>query len=65
MNDNKERWINIGKFVAIFAAIVDHLRGSLYSSEGIQRISYVSVSLFIFLMGITTYWSFENSKIAL
>lgn len=65
MNDNKERWIDIGKFVAIFAVMTDHLRGHLYSSEGIQRITYVSVSIFIFLMGITTYRSFAKSAIAL
>lgn len=56
-----EKWINTGKFIAIIAVLTDHLRGTLYSSEGLQRLSFYSVSLFILLMGVTTYWSFSKA----
>lgn len=61
----KARWVDFAKFIAIFAVITDHVYGSLYHSSTIQQISYFSVALFILLMGVTTYWSFENSKVFL
>lgn len=65
MERGKERWVDIGKCMAIFAVMTDHVKGILYSSDGIQRISFYSVTLFILLMGVTTYWSFNNAKAAL
>ena len=65
MNSKKECWINIAKCFAILAVLTDHLSGTLYSSVEIQRVSFFSVSLFILLMGVTTFWSFENSEIAI
>ena len=56
----KMRWVDIAKCVAILAVMTDHMRGSLYGSNSIQEITYFSVTLFILLMGVTTYWSFEN-----
>lgn len=61
----KEKWINVGKFLAILAVMVDHTNGVLYINQGIAYGSYFSVSLFILLMGITTYYSYEKSKITL
>ena len=61
VNCQKENWINIGKLIAIIAVLTDHLYGTLYSSEGLQRLSFYSVSLFILLMGVTTYWSFSKA----
>lgn len=57
----KEYCINMAKFVAILAVLVDHTNGVLYSRRSIAMSSYFSVSLFILLMGITTYWSFERN----
>lgn len=58
----KEVWIDIAKFVAILAVLVDHTYGALYTRHSIAMLSYFSVSLFIFLMGITTFISYRNSK---
>ena len=56
--DVRKNWVDIGKFFAIMAVLVDHTSGTLYESEYIAWLSYFSVELFILLMGITTYWSF-------
>ena len=65
MQNFRTRWVDAAKCAAIFAVMTDHLRGALYSSKYIQYVSFYSVSLFIMLMGVTTYWSFENSKIVI
>ncbi len=57
----KVPWIDMAKFVAIVAAMVDHTNGILYHRGSIALASYFSVSLFILLMGITSYWSFERN----
>lgn len=56
-----EIWINLAKFIAIFAVLVDHSYGLLYHRSSIQFLSVYSVYLFILLMGITNYWSFERN----
>ncbi|MCR5623317.1 MAG: hypothetical protein K6G18_15865 [Treponema sp.] len=58
---NKVRWIDMAKFVAMAAVMVDHTNGILYHRGSIAQASYFSVSLFILLMGITSYWSFERN----
>ncbi len=58
---SNEKWINMAKFVAIVAVLLHHMSGFLYNSPSVAIFSYVDVSLFIFLMGITTYWSFERN----
>ncbi|WP_029233392.1 acyltransferase family protein [Butyrivibrio sp. VCB2006] len=58
----KEKWVDIAKGLAILAVITDHSRNTLYSNDRIQRISWFSVTLFILIMGVTTYWSYNNSK---
>ena len=62
---HKERWVYIAKGLAILAVMTDHSRNILYSNDRIQRLSYFSVSLFIIIMGVTTYWSYNNSRISL
>lgn len=58
----KEKWVDIARGLAILAVITDHSRNTLYSNDRIQRISFFSVTLFILIMGVTTYWSYNNSK---
>ena len=57
----KVPWIDMAKFVAIVAVMVDHTNGILYHRSSIALASYFSVSLFILLMGITSFWSFERN----
>ena len=58
----RERWIDIGKSFAIFAVLTDHLCGTLYTRSSIYCSSLFSVSLFILLMGVTTYWTFDKKN---
>ena len=51
----------MAKFIAILAVMVDHTNGVLYTHHSVAVASYFSVSLFIFLMGITTFWSYERN----
>lgn len=59
---NHIRWINCGKFCAIIAVLVDHTNGILYTNQNIAIWSYFSVSLFILLSGITTWFSYEKKN---
>lgn len=53
---NKEvTWINCAKFIAIFAVIMNHTFGILYTNQAVEWGFYYSVSLFILLSGITSY----------
>ncbi len=61
----RECWIDIAKCAAILAVLTDHVRGILYANGNIQIASFFSVSLFILVMGVTTYWSFEKSSISI
>lgn len=58
----KEKWINISKAVAIMAVMIDHIHGILYDSYNVLYASFFSVSLFVLLMGVTSYWSYDNSE---
>lgn len=62
---HKEKWVDVAKGLAILAVMTDHSRNTLYTNDRIQRISFFSVTLFIMIMGVTTYWSYNNSKIPL
>ena len=53
-------WIDCVKTVAILAVMVDHTYGVLYENRNIQMGSFFSVSLFILMMGITTWISEEK-----
>lgn len=56
------QWIDFMKAMAIFAVLVDHTRGELYTNRTFQFISFYSVSLFIIVSGITSYNSYEKNK---
>ena len=61
----REKWIDIGKFIAIFGVVLDHtapILGEDKFHDPIKSSSFYSVTLFIILAGITLYMSFENSN---
>ena len=58
----RDVWIDFAKFVAIIAVMVDHSWNILYDELFIRNLSYFSVSLFIILMGVTSYKSCERGK---
>lgn len=63
ITDQEEKriyWIDAARFLAIIAVLVDHTNGILYENQNIAFWSYFSVSLFIFLMGVTSYWSLNK-----
>jgi len=53
-------WVDCVKAVAILAVIVDHTYTVLYENQKIQISSFFSVSLFILMMGVTTWISEER-----
>ena len=52
----------MAKTVAILAVLVNHTNGLLYTNQNIALLSYFSVSLFIILLGITTFFIFSRNK---
>lgn len=60
---NRVMWIDVAKFLAIVAVMIDHTSGTLYSSHYVMFFSYYSVSLFIFVLGITTIWEYTSKNI--
>lgn len=56
------RWIDAAKGVAIIAVIIDHSTGILFSNRIISLCSYFSVTVFVFLAGITSYYSSERHQ---
>ena len=55
-------WINCAKFFAILAVVIDHVKGILYEDEAVQYIFFYSVTVFLFLAGMTAYYSLQNRK---
>jgi hypothetical protein len=55
-----KQWINVGKLLAIMAVLVDHTNGFLYTNPLIAKSSYFSVSLFVLLGGVTSYYSCKH-----
>lgn len=60
--DGKVLWINCAKFLAICAVLMDHMKGIVYQSENLQYISFFSVSAFMFLSGMTSFYSLRNHR---
>ena len=56
----RAQWIDVAKFMAIIAVMIDHTSNLLYTDKAITYFSYFSVSLFILVMGITTMWSYNS-----
>lgn len=55
-------WIDFLKGVSIFAVIMDHLYNIVYFNSGLHLFTGFSVSLFIFLAGITSVISLQRNK---
>lgn len=55
-------WVDVARFAAILAVLVDHTNSRLFSNPRAVFFSYYSVSLFVILMGITSYWSCNRQK---
>lgn len=58
--DKRIGWIDLAKFWAIIAVLIDHTNGKLYTDQRVAYFSYYSVELFILVMGITTFWSYKK-----
>ena len=59
---NRTLWVDVAKFMAIIAVLIDHTIGTLYVNGYVEFISFFSVSLFILVMGITTMWSYSKNS---
>lgn len=58
------QWIDCAKAVAITAVAVDHCNRVIYTNPAIAKASYFSVTLFIFLSGITAWnSSFKSGQV--
>lgn len=55
-------WLDLAKCFSIFGVLVDHTNRILYTNQIIAYASYFSVSLFILVMGFTTYRSLAHNK---
>ena|GEM_PF-512214 len=56
----KKQWIDVIKAVAIIAVVIDHSYRLLYDNSYIQQCSFFSVTVFIFLSGITSFYSISR-----
>lgn len=56
------KWIDVAKATAIFAVILDHTFGLVYTNELFHLHTVFSVTLFVFLGGITAGISISNQK---
>lgn len=59
ITNKKEAWINIVKTTAIIMVIYDHLIDTTHNGRFLV-LSYASVSMFVFVMGVTSYWTYEK-----
>lgn len=53
----KKNWVSCGKAIAMAAVITDHMCHVLYENGAIAYLSFFSVTLFILLSGVTSYYS--------
>lgn len=58
----RTKWVDVAKFMAVIAVMIDHTYKLLYTNPRIAYFSYYSVSLFIFMMGMTTLWSYKKNN---
>lgn len=61
-NSNRILWIDAAKFAAIMAVYLDHCYVFVTEKPTFVNLSFFSVSLFILLMGITSYQSCKRSS---
>ncbi|MCR8843055.1 acyltransferase [Paenibacillus sp. SC116] len=57
-------WIDFLKGLSILAVVVDHMYGILYVSREFHLFTVFSVTLFIFLAGVTSVISLDRNKLA-
>ena len=57
----RAEWVDAAKLAAILAVLLDHTHEILYQSHQLGFFSLYNVSLFILLMGVTTYWSYRKA----
>jgi hypothetical protein len=57
------KWLDFLKSVAMLAVIADHTFGLLYKNKNIQGYMYFSVTVFIFLAGITAAISLDRKPV--
>lgn len=56
------QWIDCAKAVAMFAVILLHCKGTLYTSPYISQLTYWCVCVFIILSGMTAYLSTDKKR---
>ena len=61
----RQVWIDIAKFIAIFAVLVTHFQDVLYKSQSFAMIFNYSVCLFILVSGFNTYMSWSKHPYAI
>lgn len=61
-NLSREVWLDVAKFFAIMAVMIDHTNGILYHNQRVAFFSYYSVVLFIIVMGIGIYWEYMDKE---
>ena len=59
-NHGRAEWLDVAKGLAIFAVMFDHANGLAFPSTRLVLASHFSVGLFIFAMGVTSFWSFKK-----
>lgn len=55
-------WLDVAKFVAFFAVLMNHSGGFLYHSPLIWKFSLCCISLFVIISGMTSYLSNQRSQ---
>ena len=53
-------WLDVAKFVAIMAVMLNHVQIILYDDYRIEYFSFFNVSLFILVMGVTSFISLSK-----
>ena len=55
-------WINCAKFIAVLAVVLDHAKDIIYRNDNIKTSTFFSVTVLIFLAGMTSFYSNERHK---
>ena len=55
-------WINCAKFIAVLAVVLDHAKDIIYRNDNIKTSTFFSVTVLIFLAGMTSFYSNEMHK---
>ena len=63
MSNQKIKWLNCARFIAMTMVIIDHTKALLYKNDNISIFSFFSVSLFILISGMLSYASNEKHNL--